>query len=125
MQALERNRDIRQEGSVSMYDRCDILPPSFERSVLKCCTLLGEDWEECVLQKRWRSLHIYIYAHTYICMYIYIYIWNICFFPIYLWKRREAQCSKDIFFLVMLVKRENVKTEVQYVLKTSREMEQP
>lgn len=55
MQALERNTDIWQQGSVSMYD-IDMVSSllSLERSVFKCCTLLDQDWEECVLQKRWR-----------------------------------------------------------------------
>lgn len=38
--------------------------------------------------------------------------------PIYLWKRKETQCSEDIFFSAMLVRRENAKTEAHYLLKT-------
>lgn len=63
-----------------------------------------------------------MYTHTdiYMCVYMYFffYIWNICFSPIHLGKRKGALCSKDICFAEMLVKRENAKTEAQYVLTT-------
>lgn len=40
------------------------------------------------------------------------------FFPKIFMKNRGVQCRKDILFPVMLVERENAKTEAQYVLKT-------
>lgn len=99
MQALERNTDIWQEGSVSVDDT-DVAFSllSLERSVLKCCTLLGRDWKECVLQKRLRSLHTYMHTRIHMCVYIYFFTFGIYVFPPYICGSREFCVARTFSF---------------------------
>lgn len=101
VQALERNTDICQEGSVSVDD-IDVAFSflSLERSVLKCCTSQVRTGEECVLQKRWRSLYIYTHRHIHVCVQIYFFFtYGIYVFPPYIQGRGREHCVARTFAL--------------------------